>query len=109
MGQLSERFKYLDKSQARKWNNRQNSDAMIGADDGLFSVIKNSIRPKVKCPVEAGSYTLENATVDMRPYSFFPLDGNVWVFTFKIIEEKSKNVQLCMNSQWKFERKRVKN
>lgn len=75
----------------------------------FYSKIFESISPPWKCPIAPGNYTMQKTTVDLSIVSMFPLDGSVWITTFKFTDEKSKKIYMCLNSETKILRKRVRN
>lgn len=87
---------------------------LLGEKDNLYplmSMMTDAIHPKMKCPIEAGNYTLDKITINLNvaPLSFLPLDGSVWIMTFRVVEEKSNKVHMCFILQIKIVRRRLKN
>lgn len=77
--------------------------------DKFYTVIFDAAKPRLKCPIESGNYTLDKITMDMTPLDFLPIDGNIWLLTFRILEDKSKKVHMCLNTQSKIVRRRLRN
>lgn len=75
----------------------------------FYTIIFESIEPQLKCPIMPGNHTINPLTVDLGAISIFPLDGSMWVITFKIIDKNTKKMIMCLNSETKIVRKRVKN
>lgn len=76
--------------------------------DKFYTVFFDAIHPKLRCPVEAGNYTIDEMTMDLTPLSFLPVDKGIWIITFRVVEGKSKKVHMCLNTQTKIVRRRVK-
>lgn len=80
----------------------------------FYSGALASIKPPLKCPLKPGNYTLEESELDLTPVSMIPLDGFIWVVTFKFVSSeagsKTKKIAMCLNSETKIVRtnKRVK-
>lgn len=75
----------------------------------FYSQVFENISPEWKCPIQPGNYTMTKATIDLSIVSLFPLDGSVWVTTFRFIDEKSKKVYMCLNTETRVLRKRFRN
>lgn len=75
----------------------------------FYSQIFENISPDWKCPIQPGNYTMTKAMIDLSIVSLFPLDGSIWMTTFRIIDEKSKRVYMCLNTETRVLRKRFRN
>ncbi|CRK88020.1 CLUMA_CG001806, isoform A [Clunio marinus] len=53
--------------------------------DKVYSAIFDNIQPRIQCPIKPGNYTISPATLDLSIFNLVPLDGFVWVTTFKFI------------------------
>lgn len=97
----------LDMKNCEKYNNLKivsMCDKFM--DKGAFySSALASINPPFQCPIKPGLYTLNEAALDLSLVSVLPLDGYVWVVTFKFLQaekfKKMKKVVLCLNSEIK--------
>lgn len=73
--------------------------------NAFFSMTLASFKPPLKCPIKTGNYSLEESFIDLTPVAFVPLDGFVWIVTFKLVANekgsKNKKTVLCMNSETK--------
>ena len=73
----------------------------------FYSDVLSSITPPLKCPIKVGNYTLDERTLDLRIISFLPLDGYIWVNSYKLVSSqkgKPKKVILCLNAEIKIMR-----
>ncbi|CRK88021.1 CLUMA_CG001807, isoform A [Clunio marinus] len=70
-----------------------------------------SVQPEFKCPIKAGNYTMFPTIVDLSVTNMFPLDGYVWVASFKFIsitnKGKTKKIVFCMNIEIKVVREKI--
>jgi hypothetical protein len=74
-----------------------------------YSILFDSIEPIFKCPVKVGTYKLNQLTFELPSFiTYFPLDGYVWVTTFKFVDRKSRKIIGCLNSETKIVRKRIR-
>lgn len=67
-----------------------------------------SIEPPLRCPIIPGNHTISTATIDLAFVAIIPLDGSMWVVTFKVINSKTDEIIMCLNSETKIVRKRVR-
>lgn len=82
--------------------------SMFVEKGAYYTKIFENIKPEWKCPLQPGNYTMRKTFIDLSVVSFLPLDGSIWMTTFKILDEKSKKVIMCINSETKIVRKRVR-
>lgn len=75
----------------------------------FYSNIIEAIEPPFKCPVKVGIYKMKTVYQIPAMFDFVPLDGFVWVTTFKLIDKKSRKLKACLNVETKVVRKRVRN
>lgn len=73
----------------------------FGRKNRYYTAVFAAIKPKVECPIKPGNYTLESTRLDLSGLRMFPLEGFVWILTFKLvsIEKKSKKVVFCLISE----------
>jgi hypothetical protein len=71
-----------------------------------------NISPPIKCPIEAGNYTLKRTEIDLKKYSFLPLDGFALNLVVKLVTTvpatKARVVATCVIVEYKVEKIRVK-
>lgn len=71
----------------------------------FYSNIFTHIKPTLECPIKPGNYTLEESSLDLRPFALFPVDGYIWVSSFKFVSGqkgiKGKKVVMCINAEVK--------
>lgn len=97
----------LDMKSCEKYNNVkiQSMCDRFMEKNTFYSSALASIHPQLKCPIKPGVYTLNEAAIDLSLISVIPLDGYVWVVTFKLLQaektKKMKKVVLCLNSETK--------
>lgn len=79
--------------------------------NAFYSDVFRSIHPPFRCPIKKGNYTVSNSTFEMSRIAMLPLDGYVWVISFKWVSsingEKPKKVILCLNSETKISKIRI--
>lgn len=75
----------------------------------FYTLTFESVVPPFKCPLKPGIHIMSRSTIDLGIVSLLPLDGSMWVTTFKIIEKNTKKMVMCLNSETKIIRKRVRN
>lgn len=68
----------------------------------------SSIEPQLECPVKAGNYIANNATVDLSSIAFIPMSGSVWYATLKFFAGKKRELILCVLAEFKIVRARTK-
>lgn len=82
----------------------------IAVENAFYSDIINSIEPKFKCPLKTGIYKINKKSFIFPSfYSYIPLNGYVWVLTFKFVDTKNKSLKACFTIQMKFVLKRLRN
>lgn len=73
--------------------------------NAFYSSVFENIKPSFNCPIQPGNYTVEEAVIDLTPVSFVPLDGFIWVVTFRFVSSekgsKTKKIVMCLNSETK--------
>lgn len=78
--------------------------------NAFYSNIFAHIKPPLKCPIKPGNYTLEESSLDLAPFALFPIDGYIWVLSFKFASGekgiKGKKVVMCLNAEVKIIRTR---
>lgn len=78
---------------------------MFKAKNTIYSSIFDSIEPPLRCPIKPGNYTLRESILDLSPIRLIPLDGFVYVTTFRLVSgpkgTRSKKVALCLNTETK--------
>jgi hypothetical protein len=89
----------------QKLQNVQNSLSFIG------KAVAN-ITPTLKCPVEAGNYTLKKTEIDLKKYSFLPIDGFILNLVVKLVTTipatKTRAVASCVKVEFGVEKIRVR-
>jgi hypothetical protein len=75
----------------------------------FYSGIFEGTNPRLKCPLKIGIYNFKKIEFEIPSvFMIFPLDGKVWVTTFKLVDRKSRKLMACLNSETKILRKRVR-
>lgn len=78
----------------------------------FYSAALESIHPQLKCPIKPGNYTA-HVDIDLNLFSIFPIEGFVWITTFKMVAtdkgSKTKKIVCCLNSETKIVRAFRKN
>lgn len=71
----------------------------------FYSSFFENIKPAFKCPIKPGLYTVDQTKLDLNAISMLPLDGYLWVVTFKMLTadagNKRKQTAMCLNSEIK--------
>lgn len=71
----------------------------------FYSSFFDNIKPPLKCPLKAGIYKMLDTKMDFSAFSMLPLDGFVWVATFKILltepGAKKKRIVMCVTTETK--------
>lgn len=65
----------------------------------FYSSVLNSIYPRIECPIQPGNYTFEDTNFDLSFARFFPIDGHVFIQTYKLSEtgaNKKKRTVMCL-------------
>lgn len=85
---------------------------MLKTKNAFYSKGFEGIKPQLFCPFEPGNYTIDDATFDVTLISMMPIDGYVWVTTFKLAAvtkgSKKKRLVMCANSETKVVKRRIK-
>jgi hypothetical protein len=67
--------------------------------------IQFNINPPLSCPVKPGNYTLQDSTFDLSALAMLPLEGYLWVTTFKLTTidkaTKARQTVLCLKTETK--------
>jgi hypothetical protein len=83
----------------------QNSSTIIGK--GVANVT-----PPIKCPMEAGNYTMKRTDADLKFISFLPIDGfnlNIIIkFVTSVPATKARIVATCIKAEVKVEKFRIR-
>jgi hypothetical protein len=83
------------------------TNSSLNLSDMLTKVV-----PPLKCPIEAGNYTVERTDVDLKMLSYAPLDGFIYNILIKLITTdpvtKSRIIASCIKVEVKIVRVRVK-
>lgn len=78
----------------------------------FYSKAFQSIQPPMECPIKPGNYTLGPILLDLTIVSMLPIDGYVWIVNFKLASSvkgnKTKKLAMCLNSEVKVIKRRVK-
>lgn len=64
--------------------------------NGLFADVLNAIEPRLKCPIAAGKYILQDTVLDVSSFAILPVDGWRWVTTLKGTSGEGKNKKLAL-------------
>lgn len=79
--------------------------------NAFYSSALSNFKPPLKCPLKPGNYTLSESRMDLAPVAFIPLDGFVWIVTFKFVStekvSQNKKIVMCLNSEVKIVKTRV--
>ena len=78
----------------------------------FYSEVLGAIKPKLKCPLKAGNYTLGKmgkTLIDLTVFKVVALEGYVWILTIKVVTSakgsKIKKVSACSIIELKVTRK----
>lgn len=67
--------------------------------NAFYSKVFDSLQPNFDCPLKAGNYTLRETSFDLMFARPFPIDGHIFIMTFKWIQvdrkNKTKRVLMC--------------
>lgn len=79
----------------------------------LYASVFKNIQPPLKCPVEAGNYTVLPVEMDVSIMNLMPLDGYIYLTNIKISSAtanggKSKKIAWCVTAEIKIEKVRIK-
>lgn len=81
--------------------------------NAIYSFLFDAVKPRVSCPIKAGNYSVPAGTVDLSLFAMLPVDGFIWVVSYKLVAtekgSKIKKVVLCMRSETKITRVYRKN
>lgn len=65
----------------------------------FYSSFLNSFKPNFDCPIRAGNYTLPETSIDLGFAKIFPIDGYVFIETWKWVatdkKTKAKRTVMC--------------
>jgi hypothetical protein len=74
-----------------------------------YSNIFSLTEPPVKCPLY-GTYKVDKIIFEFPSiFRIFPLDGYTWVTTFKLVDRKTRRLLMCLNTETRILRKRIRN
>jgi hypothetical protein len=80
----------------------------------MFAKVIEGITPTLKCPLNIGNYTMKQADVDLKKYSFLPFDGFILNVVMKIVssdpkkrETKGRIIVACVRFELQVEKVRV--
>ena len=78
----------------------------------VYGVVFKALKPKFECG-EAGNYTIENFTLDLMPLRILPLEGYIFILTFKLVGidkvKKKRKTILCEIFECQITRGHVRN
>lgn len=67
--------------------------------NAIYSPFIRSFQPNFECPIKAGNYTMPETTIDLRFAKIFPVDGFVFISTWKWValdrKAKLKRTVMC--------------
>ena len=102
----------LDMTNCEKMPNVNLKDMCSKLIDPLFASFFSRIQPPLKCPIAAQNYTLLESDLDLKVITFLPIDGFNIINSIKIVSidngGKKKKVIMCLNSETKIFKVRVK-
>lgn len=89
------------------WRFQKGVCRIMFGDGSIGASFQKYVSPRPACPAVKGTYTIRNATVDMKLLQTLPLplEGNVWLVRF-IINESSRKVHMCSDTEMRFHRVR---
>lgn len=71
----------------------------------FYSNLFKNVQPPLKCPIEPGNYSMEQAEVDISFAAFLPIDGYVHISTVKVSSAlnggKTRKIALCLSIETK--------
>jgi hypothetical protein len=77
----------------------------------IYAKLAANIVPPVSCPVNSGNYTTATTKVDLKEFSYFPLDGFIYTNLMKLITtnpvSKSRKVAFCSMMEFKIVKVRM--
>lgn len=76
-------------------------------NDGFFFEIFKTSTPSLKCPL-MGIYNINFSYEFLPVFLLVPLDGYVWVATFKFVNSMTRRLVMCWNTETKIIRKRLR-
>lgn len=78
----------------------------------FYAKFFSNFEPPLRCPLKAGNYTMNEIKLDLSVISVLPLDGYLWLVTFKILAIepglKKKQTAMCINTETKIVRSGIK-
>lgn len=104
----------LDMKKCEKYSNHNipNMCIKFRENNAFYSAAFASIHPPLRCPIKPGNYTADDSTFDMTAIQMLPIDGYVWVITFKLVASesgsKTKRIVFCLNTETKIAKIRVR-
>lgn len=63
----------------------------INDKTSFWAPMTKAIRPRMKCPITTGSYTVQNGTFDLNLISRMPIEGYRWTAKNRIVVGPKKN------------------
>lgn len=79
----------------------------LKAKNAFYSDVLSSFNPSIECPIAAGNYTLQKATLDLKFFQIFPIDGYVYSVIFKWLQvgqfNKTERTVMCLKIDVKVE------
>jgi hypothetical protein len=80
--------------------------------DSLYSSVFSKFQPAFVCPLRKGKYMIKEAAIDLTILTYVPLDGFIYVCSMKFVSiensGKKKQLVMCLNSETKIVKIRVK-
>jgi hypothetical protein len=77
-----------------------------------FTKLFEKVVPPLKCPLLPGNYTMIKTDLNLKPISFAPLDGSIFISDLKLITTnpttKKRIVAACIRFEIKIIKERVK-
>jgi hypothetical protein len=70
----------------------------------FYYSILSPFHPTLECPVKAQEYTAANATIDLTPLTFLPVNGYIWMITGKIFSGHAREIVFCIEANLKIVR-----
>jgi hypothetical protein len=66
--------------------------------NAFWTKFVDDITPRLGCPVKKGTYTFNNATLDLNVIKGMPLEGYQFHTTFRVTAGDAKKVVFCVDS-----------
>jgi hypothetical protein len=71
----------------------------------IYSKLAANIIPPISCPIKPGNYTAATTKIDLKEFSYFPLDGFIYTNLMKLITtnpvSKARKVVICSMMEFK--------